>query len=191
MNIVKLVEQIEPPTAIDQALADYREKEIETAFLEEFGKEPLGPPNPVRDVTVPSLSELLVRIADAKLAGKTVFSGDSPMQRTLGFVVDEDDVCYNISLTTLLNTKGAVTDEVAAMFNLTPKEVFDAMRESDGRQKLAGGQDVLYGSPDWNSSDKADQDEKCKILRQAMEEENEAVWKPVDEGKLEILRPME
>jgi len=176
----------EIPWSPQAVAAAHREREIETAMLEEFGGPlPAVPVNPVKDVDMPSLAELLRVIAEAKLAGKTVWPCDDPLGRRVGFIVDEDDACYRVSLVALKEADLAVWKERADAVGLDVPEFKKAFANPRMRAHLFGNGDAPFNEP---VEDDPDLDKKAAAVAAMAEAENAALAEQ-GRGDLGIPRP--
>jgi hypothetical protein len=149
-------------------MEEYRERETETALLEEFGDLPKVPVNPVKDIDMSNLADLLRTVTEAKLSGKTIWSYDDPLARRLGFIVDEDDAYYHIPLSALGESDLAVWQEYADAAKMNVSEFKQTFPDED-----------------------SDLDSKVATLVALVEAENEALAEETEKAleDLQIPRP--
>lgn len=98
-----------------------------------------GRPKPLTEKIVADLIELLAVVGKARKARLTVSSYDDPMRRLCGFIVEEKNTAYQVTLESLMSGKyNAIPKGIASLFKIPSSKLKEMFKTSQGRRELAG-----------------------------------------------------
>ena len=111
--------------------------DVEQEWEKEVGK-PIYPER-MECIEAKDLSEYLGRVQwEIEHEKHTLYVCDNPMERTLGFVVDETNVYHTITLTAF-KCSPPLSEDLAIYFGGTPEEVRKRLATVDGRYAMIMG----------------------------------------------------